>query len=55
MCQIQDQRIIIVSCSKNTLFNSKKHIEINRKYKEEMEEVYDNASAFMHPVIKTNS
>ena len=55
MCQIQDQRIIIVSCSKNTLFNSKKHIEINRKNKEEIEEVYDNASAFMHRIIKTNS
>ena len=52
MCQLQDKRIINVSCSKNNLFNSKKYIEINRKYKKEMEQVYDNAS--MHRIIKTN-
>ena len=38
-------------CSKN----SKKNIDIKKKYKEEMEGVHDNASAFMHRNIKTNS
>ena len=33
----------------------KKHIDIKRKYKEEMERVNDNASAFMYQNIKTNS
>ena len=31
------------------------HIDIKRKYKEEMEGVNDNASASMHWNIKTNS
>ena len=33
----------------------KKHIDIKRKYKEEMEKVNDNAIVFMHRNIKTNS
>ena len=35
--------------------NSKKHIDLKRKYKEDMERVHDNAAAFMHVNIKTNS
>ena len=37
------------------LKKSKKHINMKRKYKKEREGVYDNASAFMHLNIKTNS
>ena len=37
------------------LKNSKKHIDIQRKYKEEMEGVHYNATAFMHQNIKTSS
>ena len=37
------------------LKNSKKHKGIKRKYKDEMEGVHDNASAFMNQNIKINS
>ena len=30
------------------------HIDLKRKYNEEIERVHDNASAFMHLNIKTN-
>ena len=47
MCQILD-----LNCSKKTLFKKTqidiKYIDIQRKKKEEMEGVNDNASAFMH-------
>ena len=31
------------------------YIDIKRKYKEEMERVYDNGSALVYLIIKTNS
>ena len=34
---------------------SKKHIDIKRKYKEEMERVHNNANVLMHLNTKTNS
>ena len=39
----------------NPLFKKKQeHIDVKSKYKEGMEGVHDNASAFMHLNIKTN-
>ena len=46
---------ILVLTKRLYLKNSKNHIDIKRKYKEEMEEVHDDVGAFMHQNIKTNS
>ena len=53
MCYV----IINLSCTEYNLFkkNSNKHIDIKRKYKEEMAEVHDNVNAIMNRNIKTNS
>ena len=36
------------------LKKSEKHMDLKRKYKKEMEEVHDNAKAFLRLNIKTN-
>ena len=46
---------ILVVAKKLYSKNSKKYIDIKRKYRKEMEGVHDNATAFMHQNIKTNS
>ena len=47
-----------LSCSEKTLFKKteidKKHIDMKRKYKKEMEGVNENVSEFMHWNVKTN-
>ena len=46
---------ILVVPKRLYLKNSKKHIDIKIKYKEEMERVHDNANVFMYLNIKKNS